>query len=212
MSTVGLWDPRVRFSSLFITQGDGCFGGRFIPLFPGTPREKRERLSEERKWKGGAKGSCNWYLSFFRAFLTYRGPNESGLLNHTLTISHSFLMWLSLWRGCFSSLSSLVFWNSLLVKCMTKGVQPTSVENKTLSCMDKLFSPNVMAARYACGLSFFILFTYLHLFFPYCCLVQVREKRHEGFKTLATVIKCTTEEKRKGRDGESNTGGWLRLR
>lgn len=50
-----------------------------------------------------------------------------------------------------------------------------------------------------CGLSFFlILFTYLHLFFPFCCspcLAQVREIRHEVFKTLATVIKCTAEKR-----------------
>lgn len=55
-------------------------------------------------------------------------------------------------------------WNFLLVNCLTKGAQPTSVENKILSCADKLFAPNLMAARYVCGLLFFILFTYLHLF------------------------------------------------
>lgn len=43
---------------------------------------------------------------------------------------------------------------------MTKGVQPTSVENKTFSCVDKLFFPNLMAARYVCGLSFFY---FIHL-------------------------------------------------
>lgn len=52
-----------------------------------------------------------------------------------------------------------------------------------------------MAARYVCGLSFFILFTYIHLFSPFCCLVQVRKKRHEVFKTLAPVMKYMTEKK-----------------
>lgn len=78
---------------------------------------------------------------------------------------------------------------------MTKGVQPISVENKTLSCVNKLFFLILIATRYVCGLSFFILFTYLHLFSHLCCLAQVRKKRHEVFKMLATVIKHMTEKK-----------------
>lgn len=56
-----------------------------------------------------------------------------------------------------------------------------------------------MAARYVCGLSFFY---FIHLptsvFSPFCCSccsAQVRKKRYEVFKTLATVIKYTTEKK-----------------
>lgn len=82
---------------------------------------------------------------------------------------------------------------------MTKGVQPTSVENKTLSCVDKLFFPNLMAPRYVCGLSFFY---FIHLptsvFPPFCCsccLAQVREKK--GMKSSKRWQRSSNTRQRK---------------
>lgn len=52
MSAIGLWVPGVRFSSLFITQGDGCLLGQICPsLTRDTKRE--ERMKVRRKEMAG---------------------------------------------------------------------------------------------------------------------------------------------------------------
>lgn len=63
-------------------------------------QERREKDCKK-KGNGGVelRGAVIGTFPFFRTFLTYRGPNDSGhsvLFNHTLTIYHSFLMWFSL--------------------------------------------------------------------------------------------------------------------
>lgn len=132
-------------------------------------RQDRKTVSRKERegWSyGELVQRCNWYLSFSRNVSYFQRSSkwlraQHAFKPHSQKVSHSFLMWFSLWRG--HTLFTRV-WNFLLVNCMTKGAQPTSVENKILSCVEKLFSPNLMAARYVCGLLFFILFTYLHLF------------------------------------------------
>lgn len=132
-------------------------------------RQDRKTVSRKERegWSyGELVQRCNWYLSRKRFLLPGVQQITQGAACFQTTLTRFLILFscgFHFEAGTLLSLFTCV-WNFLLVNCMTKGAQPTSAENKILSCVDKLFSPNLVAARYVCGLVFCILFTYLHLF------------------------------------------------
>lgn len=211
MSTVGFWDPRVRFPSLFITQGDGCLLGQICPSLP-RDTERREKDCKK-KGNGGVelRGAVIGTFPFLEFFLLTGVQMTQGTVGFLTTLTQSLILF-----SCgfdFEEGVSPLFVH-LCLKFPTgemydKGVQPTSVENKTLACMDNLFFPNIMAARYVCVVFHFLFYSPTYICFsPSCCSQCIRmvKKRHEIFKMLAAIIKYMVENTGV-EEIESNTGG-----